>query len=143
MKVKLYKRYGSPRVQTFVKREWKKADAEHYKRKRVRWNPVDLTLVAYRDRRIVGTIQFFLVAGVACLDTLVVAKNQRRQGIGRELMTNLEVTAKEKGAHKIYLETGKNWRAVKFYKALGYKATAKLPNHFFHGNYLQFTKYIN
>jgi ribosomal protein S18 acetylase RimI-like enzyme len=142
MKVKMYKKSGTPRVQSFIDREWQKADTEHFKR-RVRWNPAERTLVAYDKNRIVGAMEFYIAAGVAYPSTLVVAQAHRKEGIGRELMNEIERIAKEKGAHKIYLETGKSWSAVRFYKKLGYQVTAELPNHFFHVNFLLLTKLLN
>ncbi len=54
-----------------------------------------------------------------------------------------EELAKENGAHKIYLETGKDWNTIEFYEPLGYKVSAELPDHYSHVDFVQMTKFLS
>lgn len=49
---------------------------------------------------------------------------------------------KDNGGHKLFLTTGEGWRAVSFYKAIGFKQTAKLPNHYFNVDFIEMSKFI-
>ena len=63
-------------------------------------------------------------------------------GIGRLLIEQAEKFAKEKGGHKSYLITGKDWDVRKFYESLGYKNTGGLKNHFRHVDFVIYEKLI-
>ncbi|MDO8424695.1 MAG: GNAT family N-acetyltransferase, partial [bacterium] len=66
----------------------------------------------------------------------------RGKGMGRKLMEQVEAFSKKMRAHKIYLFTGKNWNAGRFYETLGYKKTADLPKHFFEVDFVIYSKML-
>lgn len=49
---------------------------------------------------------------------------------------------KKNNAHKIFLITGNNWNAAKFYESIGFKKEADLPNHHFHKDFVVYSKFI-
>lgn len=125
----------------FNKKEWWKANKEHYGRV-LNWKPYSFILEAREDDKIVGTLSCKIMAEVAYVGTLIVVKSERSKGIGKELMKRAEKIARSKKVHKIYLSTGKNWSAVKFYEAIGYKITGKLPKHYFGQDYVELSKFL-
>lgn len=129
------------RVETFDKKEWAKADKEHYG-KRLNWQPKKYTLVAKEHGEICGTARFHTQSGVLYVSQIIVAENRRQSGIGGLLMKKIEGVAKKKRAHKIYFHTGKNWGAAKFYRKLGYRKTAELRRHYGKVDFVIFTKFL-
>lgn len=131
-------------VLEFERNEWQVADKEHYgidvASDEFEGKPFYVT--AYEGDAIVGVLTLSIRALVVSIDTLIVAKNKRGLGIGKALMKEAEQLAKAHHAHKIYLLTGKSWDAVHFYTARGYKITGELPNHYFHEDFVELTKYL-
>jgi len=74
---------------------------------------------------------------------LIIAKQIRGNGVGNTLLSEAEKISQKNNSHKIYLHTGKAWRAASFYKKMGYKLTHELPNHYFHQDFVEFTKFFN
>ena len=73
---------------------------------------------------------------------IIVAEDKRGQGIGQKLMEQIEKFGKKLGAHKIYLQTGADWKERKFYDKLGFKKTADLPKHHFKRDFVIYSKFI-
>ncbi|BFU93973.1 MAG: hypothetical protein NTNFB02_06950 [Nitrospira sp.] len=97
-------------------------------------------LVAEAEGAIIGSVRFWVVAGVCVIRLLSVSPAHQRQGVGKALVTEIErVTA---NAHKVYactmLRTARN---IQFFLSLGYKAETVLPNHYNHLDLLCFAKY--
>ena len=130
-----------PQIKSFNEKEWHGVDIEHYG-KVVHWDEQNFLYKATEDDKIVGTIRGKHESGVVYIATIIVAASQRGKGIGRLLMQKAEEFAKKKGAHKMYLTTGKDWKAGKFYESLGFEKTADLPNHHFHKDFVIYTKFI-
>lgn len=126
----------------FCEREWAKADLEHFDR-RVDWKKEKVKLVALEGKEIVGWLSGDIEAKTLRIKQLLVAKDKRGLGIGTGLLQAAEKIAKKSKAHEIFLETGEKWQSVMFYKRLGYKIAARLPNHYFHQNHVIFTKFLN
>lgn len=141
MKIKILKR-ETKAIKTFEKKEWKIANLEHFGRD-VNWEKEEYKLVA-RDTQnnILGSLGLKIKAKVAYIKTLLVAKDARRQGIGKNLVLEAEKISRKAGTHKIYLETGDSWEAVEFYKSLGYKITNAIKKHYFGQDFVIFTKYF-
>jgi ribosomal protein S18 acetylase RimI-like enzyme len=57
-------------------------------------------------------------------------------------MERAEAIAKQYKLHKVYLDTGKNWKAAKFYESLGYKKTGELPKHLEQQDYIEYSKFL-
>lgn len=140
MKIKVSSK-GSKKLKTFNKKEWPSANLEHFGHNQD-WNAKRYVLEAYDEQKIVGILGFKTEAGVAYIGTMLVARNKRRKGIGRLLLEKVVEVAKRDNVHKIYLQTGKDWQSVKFYEKLGYKITGQLPNHYFHKDFIELTKFI-
>jgi GNAT superfamily N-acetyltransferase len=66
-------------------------------------------------------LTFFANGRVAWVEELIVAKEYRRQGVGRQLMDALADWAADRGCRIVGLATR---RAAEFYAALGYKTSA-------------------
>lgn len=141
MKIKEIKKENRA-TKAFAKKEWAIADLEHYG-KAINWKKKKYYLVALDDDgKIIGMLNFFIIAGVGQISRILVVKNKRRGKIGMGLMQKAEEFAKKHGAHKIFLWTGKDWSARSFYKSLGYKITGKFLNDLGHQDFVIFTKFL-
>lgn len=125
----------------FEKKEWKKADTEHYG-KPLKWDKRAFKISAREGLKLIGILRMNVKEGVAFIDALIVAEEYRGKTVGEQLMQRAEQIALENKAHKIYLQTGKKWKSLPFYLKLGYKITSNLPNHYFHTDFVELTKYI-
>lgn len=140
MKIKISSK-GSKKLKEFNKKEWQQANLEHFGHA-LDWNTKHYILAAYDNQDLVGTLSLKIEAGVAYIGTMLIAKDKRRKGIGQNLMDKAQQIAKQNNAHKIYLQTGKDWQSVQFYEKLGYKITGQLPNHYFHKDFVELTLFI-
>ncbi len=127
-------------AQVFVKEEWTHADFVHFGRV-IQWKKETKALQAYENGVLVGVLELTIQAGVMYIDELIVKQERQGNGIGKFLMQKVEEIAKEQKLHKIYLDTGKNWPAVKFYESLGYQKTGELLKHFEQSDYIVFSKF--
>ncbi len=143
MKIKITKK-GSKGLEEFHKKEWAHEDLAHYGKPTPweSWKSKHFTLEIYDNNEIAGSLVFVIIADVAYIDMFIVARKKRNKGIGKLLLNKTEEIAKKHNAHKIYLHTGENWEATTFYKSLGYKKTGDLPNHFFHKDFIEMTKFL-
>jgi len=128
-------------IEKFNKKEWYEADIEHYG-KPIKWISKPLVFKVKEKGTIIGSVKAHYDVGVVFIKNLIVAKNRRRQGIGRKLMDKVEKTGKQLGAHKLYLYTMEKWNSSKFYKSLGYEKTANLPKHYFKKDFVIYSKII-
>ena len=88
-------------------------------------NPDAATWIAEQDGRMAG---FAIVgwwqdedAAVAYIQTLEVAANERRQGVGDELLRRVEASARAAGAYTIWLHVdAENSAALHLYERRGY-----------------------
>jgi len=129
-------------IKSFSKKAWQEADFSLYGRN-VRWMEKKIVFKAVENKKIIGSIKAKYEAGVIYIGNIIIAKDQRRTGIGRELMARVEKEGKKLGGHKIYLFTGKKWKgARRFYKRLGYRKTGDLPHHFFKHDFVIYSKAI-
>jgi ribosomal protein S18 acetylase RimI-like enzyme len=127
----------------FKKAEWKLADREHYGQG-VDWESKEnFYLKATEADQLLGILEMEIKLGVASIDTVIVAKDQRRRGIGRGLILRAEEIAQDKGSHKMFLYTGKTWEANELYAALGYKPTAEQSNHYLHHDFVEYSKFLS
>lgn len=130
-----------PALKAFSAREWPSADREHFgDTAQLDWSKPTITLAAKADEDIVGYITIELDMGVIYMESLIVAESHRGQGIARQLVTAAEEWGRSKGAHKISLETGANWKAKDFYLKLGYAIRAELPDYYAHRDYVLMDK---
>ena len=122
---------------------WIEADKELYGEQNI-WIEEDFVFKAEEDEKIWGSIYGKFAAGVLYIDDLIVAKNQRRKGIGKILIEKAEEWGKGLGAHKAYLVTKKeeNSAAIKLYKKQGYTKTGEFKDHYHHFDFLIYEKPI-
>ena len=128
-------------VSQFTKKEWKKADNEHYDIK-TDWKKEKYRLVAYKGNEIIGTLSLEIQAKVAYVESLIVSDIHRREGVGKNLMRKAEGISRNQECHKIFLETGKGWKAQDFYQNLGYELTGELQKHYFEKDFIILTKWL-
>lgn len=128
-------------VGPFNIKEWHNVDIEHYG-KPVEWDEEKFIYKAVENGNIVGTVAGSHESGVVYVDGLLVAKNKKRMGIGRELMGVVEEFGKLHKAHKIHLITGKDWDSEKFYTAIGFSKIAVLPKHHFRRDFIVYEKFL-
>jgi len=80
----------------------------------------DLFLVAERDGQIIGTVFGGFDGRRGIVYHLAVLQGERRSGIGRSLMVEIENRLRSKGCRKYYLLTTKdNEEALAFYESFG------------------------
>jgi len=128
-------------IKKFHHQAWQEADLEHYG-PGVKWVSKFFILKARENGEIVGTIKAKYDAGVVYIQHLIVAADKRRLGVGQKLLQELEKRTKKLGAHKLFLFTGKNWTACKFYEKLGFKKIIDLPNHYLKRTFVVYSKRI-
>ncbi len=81
----------------------------------------DLFLVCVEKGKIIGSVMGGYEGHRGWINYLAVCPNHQRQGIGRQLMSIIEVKMKKRGCPKINLQVrGTNKSVIAFYKALGY-----------------------
>ncbi len=92
--------------------------------------PSARTLVAEKEKKVIGVMSFWIKPDLAHGDTVVeipmlaVAKNARRRGVGKLLIEKAQEVASEHGASLIELiATPDNSEAREFYRSLGFVET--------------------
>jgi len=114
----------------FKKREWVYADKEHYGDTLPDLTKYEYTYIAKEGGKIVGAIDILIDTGVLSIESLLVAQDVQRRGIGSSLVKKVEEEAKKHNCHKIWIITGSNWSAKKLYESLGYTLRCILPKYF-------------
>lgn len=132
---------NNPSWTQFEKDEWAKADKDHYGVVG-EWDKKHFFLEAKENGEVVGTLRLELTAGVAYIDSFIVAKDKRGKGIGKALVRRAEEIAREYRAHKIHLNTGKDWEARKVYEKLGYEKAGNFPDHYYHIDFIEMHKFL-
>ena len=130
----------SEALNEFKKREWPVADILQYGEPLPSFNKYRGVLIALKDTAVVRYISFTLELGVALIESLIVGKAQRNQGIAKQLVVAMEFDAQAQGAHKVLLETGANWTARHLYESLGYTLRTELKEHYNHQDFVLMDK---
>lgn len=128
-----------------MKKEWELVNPEHYG-KELEWNywtGKPLKLDAKQGKEIIGGLKGLLMAGVLEVFQLIVRHDKLGMGIGKLLLDEAEKWAKKNGGHEVFLTTGTKWKAVSFYKKMGYELAAQLPNHYSKTDFVLFRKFLN
>lgn len=108
---------------------WPSADKEHYGDNQPNFSCGQFTLLAKDNDRIIGYISVAVDTGVAQIEPLMIHPEFQGKGIGSGLLRAAEEKAKSLGVHKVWLETGSDWKAKSFYEKHGYSVRTVLPNH--------------
>jgi len=96
---------------------------------RVIWHEQRHEFAATVDGEVVGVLALRIAASLAHLDSLIVAPERRRSGIGRQLVERAETVANYYNCHKVTLEAPADFSARTFFEVCGYKTEAILPQH--------------
>jgi len=140
MKISVFTK-KSKSIKDFNKIQWRKWDKVHFG-KEIEWKTVFYYLCVKERNAVVGTIELKIEAGVGKVNTLIVHSESLRKGIGKALMRKAEELTKKHHGHKLILTTGKDWEAVKFYKALGFQEVGLLRDYFFHVDFIEMSKLL-
>lgn len=134
----------SKQFRTFKRSEWKLIHLKHYgvELDDKYWDSKPLILEALDGKEIVGGLTGELMAGVLHIDELIVKNDRRGMGIGKMLLLEAELWAKNHGAHEMYLATGIKWKAKDFYAKHGFMLSASLPNHYSKADFVLLRKFL-
>ena len=95
------------------------------------WHEQYHELAALAGGQIVGALGLRIAASLAHVESIVVAPERRRCGIGRRLLERAEELANYYNCHKMTLEALASGGSRAFFEACGYKTEAILPQHTF------------
>lgn len=85
-------------------------------------HPLSVSSVAWRDGRVVGFAVGRVIADEAEVMKIATLEKYRRQGIAREMMTELLDKMRDKGAVTCYLEAAShNNAAIALYESFGFE----------------------
>jgi len=129
-----------PLLKDLSSREWPDADREHFGDQKLDFTKPQFAFVAREDEKIIGYITLMFDMGVLLMESLIVAKEYRGQGIATKLVSEAEEKGRSMGAHKMKLETGSDWEAKEFYEKLGYEIRANLPDYYAHRDFVLMDK---
>lgn len=129
MEIIEYTLENQPQLEVLKTNVWSSADREHYGENRPRFLNKTFTLIAQDDNEFLGYITVTIDSGIAHIEPLMVKTELKGKGIGTQLLKAVEEKAKALGVHKVWLETGSDWKAKAFYEKHGYSIRAILPNH--------------
>jgi GNAT superfamily N-acetyltransferase len=96
---------------------------------RVVWHEQRHEIAATIGGEIVAVLALRIAASLAHVESLVVAPERRKNGIGRMLLERAEKIANYYNCHKMTLEAPAALPARAFFEACGYKVEAILPQH--------------
>ena len=111
------------------------------------WDAERYVLIA-RDGRttglsaIVGSATGWHIGGVAKITDLLVAPSSRRSGIARAIVEAFEKRAYEARCHRTHAVTVAGSEAEKFWMAMGWVVSARLPDHYFRREHVVLTKVL-
>jgi ribosomal protein S18 acetylase RimI-like enzyme len=134
----------SQKFRVFKHAQWEKVHMEHFGHEQdpKLWKVIDIYYKAVEGTKIVGVLQGDAMAGVFHLKELIVDSTIRGQGIGKRMLEQLEAELSSINVHTIYLETGKEWKSVEFYKKLGFFIVGELPNFYEHFDFVLMQKQL-
>lgn len=129
MKIIQYEEENESSLEILKSKVWPSADNEHYGDNQPKFFLEKFTLIAKEGDELLGYISVIADSGVAQIEPLMVLPDRKCEGIGSALIKAAEEKAKSFGVHKIWLETGADWKARAFYEKHGYVVRTILPNH--------------
>jgi GNAT superfamily N-acetyltransferase len=96
---------------------------------RIIWHEQRHEFAATVDGAVVGVLGLRIAASLAHVESLIVAPERRRKGVGRALLDQAETVANYYNCHKMTLEAPAALPARAFFEDCGYKVEAILPQH--------------
>ncbi len=88
-------------------------------------------VVAVLDGRVVGTVQYSVVAESLCVSGLGVHPSYRRRGVARALTNHLEAVARNRGCKALTLYTVRETGNVEIFEHLGFHVESEEPTDLF------------
>ncbi|MDD4333442.1 MAG: GNAT family N-acetyltransferase [Patescibacteria group bacterium] len=129
------------KVMGFNESEWQKVNDVHFG-KGIKWNSTPFSFKAVENKKIVGLIFGKHESGTIYISNIIVAEEKRRKGVGTKLIQKAEEFGEKFGDHKIWLISGNDYPEDPFFKSLGFKKQALLPDHYFHKDFVVYVKEI-
>jgi GNAT superfamily N-acetyltransferase len=129
MKITKFEQKDFDILEKFKSKVWPVADKEHYGDNQPKFFKDQFILVAKTEEFFVEYINVLVDVDVALIETLIVDNQMIGEGIGSALIIAAQERVKDLGVHKVWLETGKDWKAKEFYLKHGYVIRTELPNH--------------
>lgn len=129
------------KAMNFNEREWDMVNDIHFG-KGIRWNTTPFTFKATKNGKTVGLIFGKHESGTIYISNIIVAKSERRKGIGTKLIQKAEEFGKKFCDHKIWLITGRHYSEDPFFKKSGFKKQALLSDLYFHKDFIVYAKPI-
>ncbi len=126
-------------IKPFNSMEWMDADTMYYGVP-VEWIQTDFVFKAEDEGVIVGSIFGHVEEGVLDIKDIIVARDKRRKGVGKQLMEAAEKFGKDSGAHKSHIIFGVGWPVENFCITQGYIRVGELKNHFLHKDFAVYEK---
>jgi GNAT superfamily N-acetyltransferase len=81
-----------------------------------------------KEGKLIAGLNAYMTAfKILYVDSVFVAEDYRRQGLGKELICEMEQRAKGLGANMVRLDTF-DWQGYEFYKSLGYEEVGHYYN---------------
>lgn len=142
MNIKVLEESQKEKLEALKAKAWPVADLEHYGVNQPRFFNETFTLTVEEEGEFVGYITVICDSGVAQIEPLMVDPDKKGQGVGTALLREAEKLAKEKNIHKLWLETGVDWKAKEFYIKHEYNVRAELPNHIGGKTFILMDKFI-
>lgn len=105
-----------------------------FRRDHVDWilhNERAVTLVEDGGARLDGAIMLLFEGQICRVLSVAAMPEQRRKGLGTEMMKAAEVEARKRGCAQVRLEVStRNYAAIEFYRGLGYKTDGVLYGYY-------------
>ena len=93
--------------------------------------PFSHTFIAKENEKTAGYCIVWIIGSEAEIHKIAVAPEQRRKGIGKQLLKTVLKTLKEKNVKRVFLEVNeKNTPAINLYKSCGFKVIGRRENYY-------------
>lgn len=116
---------AGPEARAFADAEWQIVDAGKYEGE---WRREPFAFTARRGDRVVGVVSGWTNLGVAHVSDLIVAADERRLGVGSQLLAAFEDLASRRDCRRLSLRTVEGSPAQSFYEERGWQVEGRLAD---------------
>src|SRR3989344_8757793 len=130
---------NSKEVYEFLNKEWN----SFFNSKKVKrqTKPQYYFFKIEENNKIAGASVLSVKSNIGTIEDILIKKDCREKGIGKELLKSIENKAREENCRKILLKTSNiHTEAKSFYLSNGYKQIAALPNLWYNSDWYFFVK---